>query len=201
HRGADSVIAVVPRWPARLAPAHEWPLAAAWGDTMIEVGDGALRSELDGTPLVPERGRLRLADVLSVLPVAQLESGDRGARPRVDGDDSAGPRLPRHIAKAGCAHPLRQLRRLGKLQHARGEVAVGRAVARDHAADPRQDVSEVEQVDAAEWLPRRCREFEDHELGTRPQYAHQLAQPRIEVGEVADPEADGRAIHGGVAQR
>lgn len=73
HRGADSVIAVVPRWPARLAPAHEWPLAAAWGDTMIEVGDGALRSVLDGTPLVPERGRLRLADVLSVLPVALLE--------------------------------------------------------------------------------------------------------------------------------
>lgn len=70
----DSVIVIVPRWPARLAPAHGWPLAEAWGNTAIHTEGGILRNVLDGARITPSRDRIRLADALAVLPVALLEA-------------------------------------------------------------------------------------------------------------------------------
>ncbi len=68
-----AVIAIVPRWPRQLAPAHSWPTGAAWGDTTIETGPGRWRNVLDGARHTARDGRVRLADALAVLPVALLE--------------------------------------------------------------------------------------------------------------------------------
>ncbi len=71
--GDESVIALIPRWPARLAEPGEWPTGDVWGDTAVDVGATHLRGVLDGQRLEAVNGRLRVADALAVLPVALLE--------------------------------------------------------------------------------------------------------------------------------
>lgn len=72
--GDESVIALIPRSPARLAEPGEWPTGDVWGDTTVDVGAIHLRGVLDGQRLDTVDGRLRVADALAVLPVALLEA-------------------------------------------------------------------------------------------------------------------------------
>jgi len=75
RRASDdaAVIAIVPRWPRQLAPADAWPTGGAWANTIVETGPGIWRNVLDGARHTAQDGRIRLADVLTVLPVALLE--------------------------------------------------------------------------------------------------------------------------------
>src|SRR3990167_8940037 len=55
-------------------------------------------------------------------------------------------------------------------------------------------MSVVGQVGAPEGLPGRGGEFEDHEAGPRLEYPGRFLEPSAQVGQVPNPEADGRAI-------
>ena len=64
-------------WMKLGAPAGRLPLEEqVWGDTAVESGllSGAFTNVLTGETLIPENGRIRLADVYSRFPAALLVS-------------------------------------------------------------------------------------------------------------------------------
>lgn len=71
--GASSAVAIVPRWPARLAAPDAWPVGAVWDDASVECGRGPWRCALTGARFDAPDGRVRLADALGVLPLSLLE--------------------------------------------------------------------------------------------------------------------------------
>jgi maltooligosyltrehalose synthase len=74
--GRRAVVVVVPRWPTRLAAHGRAPVGShVWGDCELVVGaETSGRDTLTGAVVTAENRRLRVGDVLSVLPVAVLET-------------------------------------------------------------------------------------------------------------------------------
>jgi (1->4)-alpha-D-glucan 1-alpha-D-glucosylmutase len=78
---SGTVITVAPRLIAKLCGETRWPLGSVWADTRVPLPEGvhALRNELTGEELEPEivdgQASVRLAEVLSVFPVAVLACG------------------------------------------------------------------------------------------------------------------------------
>jgi hypothetical protein len=72
---------------------------------------------------------------------------------------------------------------------------------RDEPPDPRQDVTEVGQVKAAERLPPWRREFQYHEARPWLQHPRRLPEPRIEVHQIAHPEANRGPVEDAVFER
>ena len=69
------------------------------------------------------------------------------------------------------------------------------------AADGREHAPEIEEVQGAQRREPRRRELQHHESRPRPQYAVRLAQSLVQVGQVADAEADGGAVERRVGER
>ena len=72
---------------------------------------------------------------------------------------------------------------------------------RHHSADGWEDVAEVEEIQGAQRREARRRELEDHQPRPRFQHPRRFSQAGVQVREVPDPEADERAVEGGVRKR
>ena len=90
--------------------------------------------------------------------------------------------------EARLAHQRGELLGAGEAAHRRGQVRVGGA-ARQRLPDERHDAVEPEREERPS-SAARPRDLEDREPAAGPQHAAELAQRRLEVGEVADAEAD-----------
>ena len=101
-------------------------------------------------------------------------------------------------AEAGGLHQPCQPRRVGKGQHALGQVGVGPGVAAHQCADARQDVAKVHPEQAAEHPPGRRRKFQDDQPSAGRQHPPELGQAALVVGEVAESEGAGQRLEAGV---
>jgi 1,4-dihydroxy-2-naphthoate polyprenyltransferase len=91
--------------------------------------------------------------------------------------------------------------RLGKVRHGFGQIAVGVRLSRAGQADHRRhDLTKVEAVRGHQ-RPGGWRELEHHQPTSRSQHPSHLAQPRVSVDEVAEPETDGHGVDAGVGLR
>ena len=102
--------------------------------------------------------------------------------------------VQRICSKPARVHLLRQPARAGEAAHRLGQVGVGLGVAGE-GAEQRHDAVEPERVEGRERRPRRLGDLEDRRA--RPpglQDPGHLAQAAVEVGEVADAEADGDRV-------
>ena len=143
----------------------------------------AVRAHGDGEPV------LHLRHVL----VDARERHDRlerrhAARPGVERDDPAAEAAIGDVAEAVAAHQLGQLVRAGEAAHARREIGVGLATWKDLARERDQHV-EPELVEELQ-RPARPRDLEDADAPARLEHPPQLVEPALEVGDVADAEAD-----------
>ena len=78
--------------------------------------------------------------------------------------DAAGERLPAHAHEAGALHERAELGRRGESRHRCGQVGVGRAVAADPTAEPREDDARVGAVEG----PMRPPGLENSRTTRRP---------------------------------
>ena len=76
-----------------------------------------------------------------------------------------------------------------------GQVGVRLRMARQPAADARQHVPEVPEIDAPNQRQARLAELQNRETAARLQDAGDLADRLRRIDHVPDPESDGRRIH------
>ena len=95
---------------------------------------------------------------------------------------------------------LGELLRAGEAAHARGQVRVRLAAGQD-AAEQRDDPVEPERGRTARAAPRGVVISRIAEPAAGTEHAAQLADPRLEVLDVADPEADDRRVEARVLER
>ena len=86
-----------------------------------------------------------------------------------------------------------QLGRAGEAPDRARQIAVGLRVARD-PPERRDDAIEPQLEEGRQRRALRSRDLEHDDAAARPHDAGHLAQPGIEVGEVARAEADGRGV-------
>ena len=167
------------------------PAASA---SLAHLGDAAaVRADRRGEPVL---------DLRHVLVDAGQRDDrfERGhcSRPRVQRDDAAAEAAVGDVAEAVPSHQLGQLVRAGEAADARRQVRVGLAARQDLAGERDQDV-EPELVEELQ-RPLRLRDLEDADAAARLQHAPQLGEPALEVGDVADAEADGRRVERAVLE-
>ena len=102
--------------------------------------------------------------------------------------------------EAGGPHPLRERGGSGPAADGVGEVLVGGAVPGDDSPEQRDEGPHVEAHEGGEGAGRLRGELEDDEASPRSQDPAELAEPAVEVLEVAHTERDRRDIDGGVAE-
>src|SRR6267378_1488665 len=112
----------------------------------------------------------------------------------VDGADAAGQALEPDARKAGGAEALRQRLRLRKREHRLWQVGIGLSMFRHQPADGGENSPEVEQVDRAQRRKAGRGELENDEARPRLQDPGRLAQPAVEVGEIAYAKSHQRAV-------
>ena len=96
------------------------------------------------------------------------------------------------LAEAGRPHAVAEGLAVGELADGLGEVLVGVAVVLDEElADPRQDVLEVQRVDAAHHGPPRAGELQHRHAAAGGRDAGQFPKPRVGVRDVPQAEGDG----------
>ena len=98
-------------------------------------------------------------------------------------------------AQAAGVEALGEPARIGEAAHRLRQIAVGVAVAGERA-EQRHEPVEPEREEGRERRSLRLGDLEDHEPPARLQYPRQLAQAAVEVGEVANSEADGYRVEG-----
>src|SRR5881394_130706 len=162
-------------------------------------GDFMQRSATSVISLSTETGRSTRASCPAAS-IAPMKSR-RLSSAMVDGADAAGQELVAHVVEACGRQASRQRLRLGKGEHRLWQVGIGVPMFRDHSTDGWKNVAEVEQIESAEWREAGRRELENHEPRSTLQHPRRFFQAGVQVREVPDPEADERAVKGGVRER
>src|SRR5437773_2752827 len=186
--------------------------ATGWGDGAPPTSVGRVNSSAGPPP-----GDVMQRSAISVISLS-METG-RSTRARsppasmaamncrrlssamMNGADPAGAQLVRDVPETGGAQPLGEGLRLGKREHRLWQVGVGLSMFGHRAADGREHAPEIEEVERAQRREPRRRELQHDESRPRPQYAVRLAQSLVQVGQVADAEADGGAVEQRVGER
>src|SRR3989442_2064962 len=119
----------------------------------------------------------------------------------VDGADPARAHLVADVPEPRGAQPLGERLRRGERGHRLWQVRVGFSMFGHRAADGGEHASEIEEVQGAQRREAGGRELEHHETGARLQDAVRLAQPLVQIGEIADAEADGGPVERRVRER
>src|SRR6266540_35642 len=119
----------------------------------------------------------------------------------VDGADPARAHLVADVPEPRGAQPFGERLRRGERGHRLWQVRVGFSMFGHRAADGGEHPTEIEEVQRAQRREAGGRELEHHETGARLQDAVRLAQPLIQIGEIADAEADGGPVEGRVRER
>ena len=120
-------------------------------------------------------------------------------RPGVQRDDPAGERAVLDVVEPGRPQQPGQRLRVREAADAGGQVRV-RLAALQHLAEQRHDPVEPEPVERRE-RPGRLRDLEDRRRDRRATSTRrELREPALEVGDVADAEADGRRLERAVLE-
>src|SRR5260370_22370087 len=119
----------------------------------------------------------------------------------VDGADAAGEEVVTDVPEAAAREPRRERVRPGEGEHGLWQVGIGVRMFRHRAADGRQHATEIEEVEHPQGCEARRRELEYDEARARFQHPGSLANPGVEIGEVADPESDEGPVEGRVGER
>src|SRR5262249_32792143 len=100
---------------------------------------------------------------------------------RMQRHDAAGERLRGYAAEAGGANHRGEIVRLGKAPDRLDEVAVGFRIARDRAAERRDDIERIEVIERVE--PRHVDggELETEEMAAQPEHAEGFLQRRLDA--------------------
>ena len=101
--------------------------------------------------------------------------------------------------EAGLLQAVDELLGAREPLHRRGQVRV-RGASRQHLAEQRDDAVEPERVEGP-GEAARLGDLEDRDPAARLQHAAELAEREVEVGDVADAEADGCRVEGLVGER
>src|SRR6478736_9562402 len=125
-------------------------------------------------------------------------SGARGAR--VDSDDAAREHEVADSAEARRVHPLREPVRRREALHGFRQVAI-RASVPGERPEHRDEAVEPEREEGRQRRPLRMGDLQDHEAPTRAQDAGELAEPTVEVLQVAGPKADRGGVERAVLVR
>jgi len=120
-----------------------------------------------------------------------------GAHAGVDRDDPAGEHRVADPLEPGAIHHQRQTLGRREALHRLGQVGVGLAVAGEPPQQRHQAV-EPQREEGRERGPLRLGDLEDHKPPAGLQNPGQLDHSAVEVGEVADAEADGDRVEGAV---
>src|SRR5438093_2370053 len=112
----------------------------------------------------------------------------------VDGANAAGEAFEPDARKAGGAEPLQQRFRLREREHRLWQVGIGLSMFRHQSPDGGENAPEVEEIHGAQRRKAGRGELENDEPRPRLQDPGRLAQPAIEVGEVAYAKSHQRAV-------
>ena len=119
----------------------------------------------------------------------------------VDRRDAEGERVPLDVGEPGAAHSRGQIFLDRKIGDRSRKIRVRGAMTAHERADARQNVMEVQVIHRANDRRARRRELENHEARAGREHAMDLAQPAIEIGDVANAERHDRARRAVVGQR
>jgi hypothetical protein len=112
--------------------------------------------------------------------------------------DPAGEGAVRHVAEPRALEQQGELVRPGEPANAGREVGVGRATLQE-LAEQRNDPVEPQAVERREQSPR-LRDLEDPDPAARAEHARELAEPALEIRDVAHSEPDSSRVEGGVRE-
>lgn len=115
--------------------------------------------------------------------------------------DAAGPAHELHFAESGRGHLRGQFFRTRESPHRTRQVGICRGVARDGAAQSRQNPPEIKSVKRAEYFSFRLRKFQDADFSTRPQHAANFLQPFIVIRQIAKSERGRHQIERRIRKR
>ena len=88
----------------------------------------------------------------------------------------------------------------GEIRDRLRQVGVGPAAAPERVPDPRQHLPEVERVGPVQQWGGGLAELQHDEAPPRAQDPGHLAQPRLQIGQVPDPESDGQGVEAAVGE-
>src|SRR5271165_3843119 len=108
--------------------------------------------------------------------------------PAVQAGDSERVGCPGGFGKASAFHPLEHFFGRRETLDRRGEIGVGTADARNHGSHAGQNLLEIEAVERAH-DSAGLTEVEDAAFPARAQYADDLAQSCVVVGEITETES------------
>src|SRR5579871_1759441 len=115
--------------------------------------------------------------------------------------DAAGERLPVDASEAGPAYHVRECSRLWKFADGLDEISIRLGVARDRAAELRDDVEGEEIVEPVKTGHLDRGKFKREKSPTRLQHAIGFLERGFDPRHVADAESDGVAVESAVGKR
>src|SRR2546427_3758701 len=119
----------------------------------------------------------------------------------VDGADPARAQLVADVPEPRGDEPLGERLGRGERGHRLWQVGVGLPMFRHRAADGGDHAPEIEEVERPQRREAGRRELQHHEPAPRPEHAARFAQPVVQIGEVADAEADHGPVEAAVGER
>src|SRR5258705_10996728 len=112
----------------------------------------------------------------------------------MNGADPAGQAFEPYARESRRRESLGQRLRLGKGEHRLWQVGIGISMFRHEPADGRQNMTEVKQIHGPQRRKAGRGEFENHKARARLQDARCFMQTGVEIGQIANAEADDRAV-------